>query len=1019
MKYYSRLNTIIGWIVLIFASAVYMLTAEASTSFWDCGEFIATGYKLEIGHPPGAPVFMIITRFFTLFASDISQVALMANYMSGIASGFTVLFLFWSVTHLARKIVIKTESDYTMSNIIAIIGSGLIGAVAFTFTDTIWFSAVEGEVYAMSSFFTAIVFWAILKWENEADEPHANRWIILIAYLMGLSIGVHLLNLLTIPAIVLVYYFRKYTFSWKGLFISLFLSILILAVIQYGVIQYVLRIASMFELMFVNSFGLPISSGLLFFGLVLVSALLYGIYFTHKKRKVLLNTILLSLTVILIGYSSFAIIVIRSLANPPMDENNPENFFSLESYVNREQYGDRPLMFGPVYNAPITGIKIGRPYYLPRGDKYVKTTERRDYEYDERFMMFFPRLYSRKDEHIKAYDQWAHIKGTPIQVMGRDGKNQTVRKPTFGENITYFIKYQIGHMYFRYFMWNFSGRQNDIQSYGEVNNGNWITGIKFIDELFYGTQDNLPVSVKDHKSRNKYYLLPFILGLIGMFYQADKNKKDFLVVLTLFFMTGIAILLYLNQPPMEPRERDYTYAGSFYAFAIWLGLGVLGIYSFLSSKIKKLPAAAISILLTTSVPVLLGTENWDDHDRSGRYTARDMAYNYLMSCAPNAILFTNGDNDTFPLWYLQEVEGVRTDVRVVNLMLLNTDWHIVQSKRKAYESDALPISMPDEKIVEGINNVVYIDKRVDRYVPIKEVIDFVRSDDPRMKVMSQDGERMDFIPTNKFILPINAAEVIKNGTVSAKDSSLILPEIRWEVNNEYFTKSELMVLDILANNNWKRPIYFVSPGRENTLGLDDYLQNEGYAYRLVPIRTTARGYLSVGRMNSNDLYNKVINVYRWGRMNEPDVYLGHFDLRTIQVTRVRNIFHQLADVLIAENKNDSALKVIDKAMLLMPHEKVPYDYYILDLIDDYYRIGATEKANKIVLQFAKINYEDFVYQNKLNKRFNGLLSRDLRIAAEYTRSLEMLAMQYGQNDLQKEVNTLFQIMAPVMQQPMQ
>ncbi|HJX71554.1 MAG TPA: DUF2723 domain-containing protein, partial [Bacteroidales bacterium] len=715
MKRFTLINNLTGWLIFLVSSYVYLSTIESTASFWDCGEFIAAGYKFEVGHPPGAPVFMLLTRLASLFAgNDTSKVAVMVNALSGLASSFTILFLFWTITHLARKIVARDE-EFTTGRIIAIIGSGVVGAMAYTFSDTFWFSAVEGEVYATSSLFTAVVFWAILKWENISHQPFANRWIILIAYLMGLSIGIHLLNLLAIPAIVLVYYFKYNEISTRGIIKALLVSVLILGSVMYIIIPGFVKIPSIFELLFVNNFGLPYWSGVFFYLILLTILISWSIHYTHRNKKVILNTIMITLAAILIGYSSYAIIVIRSQANPPMDQNNPENLFALLSYLNREQYGDRPLLHGQYFNAQPESVKEEKAVYTPIKDKYVITNHRIKYVYDKKYTTLFPRMWSSDPEHVNAYMSWARIEEKDIYEaqsdengnLSRDNQGNIVydrskpkRSPSFAKNLKFLFRYQIVHMYLRYFMWNFAGRQNDIQAHfdDEITKGNWISGIKFIDEARLGNKDDLPRSFLNNKAYNKYYLLPLLLGLIGLIYQFRKRQDDFWIVLALFVMTGIAIVFYLNQNPIQPRERDYAYAGSFYAFAVWIGLGMLAFYDIFNRYLPQSASALIAgILCFVGVPFIMGKENWDDHNRSGRYMARDFAYNYLNSCAPNAILFTNGDNDTFPLWYAQEVEGIRTDVRVINLSYLGADWYIEQMHRKVYDSDPVPFTLTKDK----------------------------------------------------------------------------------------------------------------------------------------------------------------------------------------------------------------------------------------------------------------------------------------------------------------------------------
>ncbi|HIE16368.1 MAG TPA: DUF2723 domain-containing protein, partial [Bacteroidales bacterium] len=701
-KSFRFYNNILGWIIFAIAAYTYLSTIEPTASYWDCGEFLATSYKLEVGHPPGAPFFMLMARFVSLFASTPQQVPILVNSMSALASAFTILFLFWTITHLGKKIIQRRKEDLTTGNIVAIFSAGIVGALAYTFSDSFWFSAVEAEVYASSSLFTALVFWAILKWENVANEPYANRWIILIAYLIGLSIGVHLLSLLVVIPIVFVYYFKKYEVNKKGIIITSFIALFILGATMWGIIPGIIVIASWFELIFVNGFGLPYNTGVYFYLVLLTVLIIWGLRYTLKKQKELWHTVILIFTMILIGYSTFIVVVIRSNANPPLDENNPDNVFSLLAYLNREQYGDRPLFYGQCYNAPLVKYEKGSPYYTQENGKYKITGYKDIPVYDERFMSLFPRMWSPQAPHVREYKKWANIEGIPITLPDGSGGTKTVYKPTFGENLAFFFKYQVGFMYLRYFMWNFSGRQNDIQGHGSILRGNWISGIPFIDEPRLGPQDNLPRSLKDNKARNVYYMLPLLLGLIGLFFHSKNHSSDFTVIMLLFLMTGLAIVVYLNQYPLQPRERDYAFVGSFYAFAIWIGLGVLAIYKWLvTKKDSTVIAGAIGVVTLFAVPVNMGVQNWDDHDRSNRYTARDFAENYLQSCAPNSIIFTNGDNDTFPLWYAQEVEGVRTDVRVVNLSLFNTDWYIDQMKRKAYDSQPIPNSFTHDQYVQG------------------------------------------------------------------------------------------------------------------------------------------------------------------------------------------------------------------------------------------------------------------------------------------------------------------------------
>jgi hypothetical protein len=787
---------VFGWVTFFIATTVYMLTLEPTASFWDCGEFIATSFKMEVGHPPGDFMIALMQRFFSLFAGgDLQKVAYAVNVMSGLASGFTILLLFWSITHIARKLVFRNE-NYSLGNSLAIIGAGLVGALAYTFSDSFWFSAVEAEVYATSSLFTALVFWLMLKWEDRAEDKHSNRLIILIAYLMGLSIGVHLLNLLAIPALVFLYYFKKFKVTTAGIVKTAIISIVLLGAVQYGLIQGIIYGAAYMDLLFVNGFGLPFFSGVTFYILAIIGFIVFALIYSHKKRKVLLNTAILVFTVLVMGYSSVAIIVIRSSANTPLDENDPENMFSLLYYLNREQYGDRPLLYGPVFNAVATEVdENGKPTYTPIDGKYVITNRKTEYKYDDRFKMFFPRMYSPEDDHVKAYKQWVNIQGVPIEVTGNNGEPQTIYKPTFGENLAFFMKYQVNFMYWRYFMWNFAGRQNDIQGNGEITKGNWLSGIKFFDEMRLGPQDNQPESLSKNKGRNTYFMLPFLLGIIGLIYQFRRDKKNFRVLMLFFFFTGLAIVVYLNQTPNQPRERDYAYVGSFYVFAMWIGLGVLAIYEWLKNLLPETArATAITVVCVAAVPGIMANENWNDHDRSGRYTARDFAYNYLNSCEKDAVIFTNGDNDTFPLWYCQEVENVRTDVRVCNLSYLSADWYIDQMEKKVYESDPLPFSLKKEKILQGKRDIVFITDKIKNPIDLKEAMDFVASDDPATKVRTNYSEESDYIPSKNLSLAVDTAELFKSGYLSRDMASQVVPKIEWTINRNYITKSGLMIV---------------------------------------------------------------------------------------------------------------------------------------------------------------------------------------------------------------------------------
>ena len=1010
MKNFKQLNIIVGWLTFLVAAITYLLTIEPTASFWDCGEFITTSFKLEVGHPPGAPFFMIMGRLFNLFASNPSHVAIMVNAMSALASAFTILFLFWTITHLAKKIV-KADGEYTTGQMIAILGSGVVGALAYTFSDTFWFSAVEAEVYGSSSLFTALVFWAILKWENKADEPHANRWIILIAYLMGLSIGVHLLNLLAIPAIVFVYYFRKYKVTRTGILISLALSILILGVVMYVIIPGVVTVATWFELLFVNGLGLPFNTGVIIYALLLIGGLIYGVIYTIQRKLVLWNTVILSVLVILIGYSSFAMVVIRSAADPPMDQNSPDNVFALLGYLNREQYGDRPLLYGQYYNTPLDKYVDDKPYYVQKDGKYEIADMRQKPTFDSNLCTIFPRMYSRETEHIAAYKQWANIKGRDVQVTGEDGEAKTIQIPTFGENLLFFFRYQVNQMYFRYFMWNFSGRQNDIQSQGEITNGNWITGINFLDSQRLGDQKTLPQEFKDNKARNKYYLFPLILGIIGIIFMYNsgiEGKKDLWVVFLLFFMTGLAIVLYLNQSPLQPRERDYAYAGSFYAFTIWIGIGVLGVYEALKKYLPDTASAGLagglSLLL---VPVIMGAQNWDDHDRSNRYTCRDFGANYLKTCAPNAVIFTNGDNDTFPLWYNQEVEGVRTDVRVCNLSYFQTDWYVDQMKTKAYNSDPLPISFTHDLYVQGKRDVIYLieDPRLKGSVELKKALDFVRDEDKRTKLEQADYAA--YIPSKKLFMVVDKAAVIRNKVVDPEDYDKIVDTLQIDLSSKhYITKDELMILDMIQNNNWVRPIYFaITIGRDKYLNLQDYFQHEGFADRLVPIKTKSDGGINFGSVNSRLMYKNIMEDFKWGNMNLPSVYIDENNARMMM--NIRSTFNRLAESLLAEGKNEKAIQVLDRGNELIPNRIVPYNYFSMAMAETYFKAGQPAKGKDIINTIMTDYKEQLDYFFKLSKPMRNSVDDDIQRCLYFMREMTMICTRNNQPELLKEVSASF------------
>ncbi|SMO60146.1 Protein of unknown function [Saccharicrinis carchari] len=1019
MKNHKLLNNLLGWLTFTIAAVTYTMTIEPTASFWDCGEFISTSYKLLVGHPPGAPVFMIIGRFFTLFAPDTDSVAYMVNLMSGLASAFTILFLFWTITHLGRRFFMNQENKTWRSW--AVLGAGLVGALAYTFSDTFWFSAVEGEVYAMSSLFTAVVFWAILKWEDVADDKYANRWLILIAYLMGLSIGVHLLNLLAIPAIVMVYYYKKFDVTQKGIASALGISAALLAGILYGIIPYTVKIASWFELLFVNSFGAPFNTGIAIYLILLVSALVFGIWYTHKHQKIILNTLLLGSTVILIGYSSFAMIVIRSYANPTMDQNSPEDVFSMMGYLNREQYGDRPLFTGQYYNSPIdrkkSSSKKGAPIRIKKDGEYKTVDYKPHYVFDSNTTTIFPRMYSREGRHISQYKYWGggEPKGRRVQIEDQEtGEMRTITLPSFGQNLSFFFNYQIKHMYFRYFMWNFAGRQNDMQGNGEIHKGNWLSGISFLDNMRLGDQSKLPDLYNENRAHNKYYLLPLLLGLAGLLFQyqqGKRGKQGFWIVMLLFLLTGLAIVLYLNQTPLQPRERDYAYAGSFYAFAIWIGLGVLavaeGLRKIMPAKAAAIGATAITLVL---VPGIMLSENWDDHNRSHRFVARDLAFNYLDTCDENAIIFTNGDNDTFPLWYAQEVEGYRTDVRVCNLSYLQTDWYIDQMGRKAYESDPLPFSLTHDQYVTGTRDVVHLLPRIQGRVDLKEAIRFVASNNPKTKEIPGYPGRIDHMPSRSFSIPVDSLKAVQTGVVSEDAAHLIVPQVNIDFNKEYILKNELMILDMLSNNDWNRPIYFaVTVGQDNYANLEDYFQLEGFAYKVVPIKTnSADGQF--GRVASDKMYDKFKNTFRWGGFDDPRVYLDENHQR--MAMNIRNNMSRLANTLLDEGKKDKAIEILDMALTKMPVEKVPHNYFSIFLAEGYYKADEHEKGDDILRLFGHQSYQEINFFSSLPTSKQNNVGDDFQRSLAIYTEIANMTVRYNRHKLREDLSKDLSKLAP-------
>ncbi|MFV0589982.1 MAG: DUF2723 domain-containing protein [Draconibacterium sp.] len=1010
MQRTKLINNILGWIVFVIAAITYLLTMEPTVSWWDCGEFITSAFKLEVGHPPGAPTFMILGRIFTLFAPDASKAAVMVNSMSALASAGTIMILYWTIVHLARKLF--SSEELSVGEQIAVWGSGLVGALAFSFTDSFWFSAVEGEVYALSSFFTALVFWAILKWEDVAEEKNSNRWLVLIAYLVGLSIGVHLLNLLAIPAIGLVYYFKKYEFSWKGVITALIASMGILLGIQYGIIPGLPRIAFVIDRIFVNGFGLPFNSGIIFMFVLMAAGAVWGLKYTRSRNMVVWNTAITMVMVIIIGYSSFGLIVIRASANPPMNQNAPDNAFALVRYLNREQYGDRPLVFGPYYNAPRIGNGESKDQYNKVDGEYKMTGSMPgSLVYDEKMETVFPRMYSSANNHVQAYKEWGKVKGTPVRVRER-GEVKTLMKPTFGENLRFFFSYQLGHMYMRYFLWNFVGRQNDIQGHGEFQNGNWVSGIEFFDKAKVGPRDEMPDFMKNDASRNVYYFLPLFFGLIGLFYQYNQGKKGretFAVTMMLFVLTGIAIVVYLNQYPYQPRERDYAYAGSFYAFAIWIGLAVPALYNLVSKVLKGTTGAVLVTLISlVLVPGILASQNWDDHDRSGKYMTRDYAKNYLESCAPNAILFTYGDNDTFPLWYVQEVEGVRPDIKIINISYLGMDWYINQQQYATNDAPPVPFTFSRDKYYMGRMDAVLFQERFKESIELSDAMEFLGSDDVRTKVKVTSGDMIDYLPSKEFHITVDKQKVLETGTVKAEDAGLIADRVDFKINKNMIGKSEMAVLNMIAANNWERPIYIDhSLLYTGNIYFLDWLQFEGLAYRFVPIKSQRQGMMN-GRIDTDILYNNVMNKFVWGNVNDPKIHIDEYNRKQINIMQSRYMFARLAEALLQKDEKEKAIEVIDRMFELFPNEKIPWTYDSFPALEQYYRAGASEKANEVARAMAKNSLALLNYYTSLPERMAASIESDQNREISNLRNLVVITRNYKQDELNKEIDEQLQ-----------
>ena len=1068
MKYYKLINNVLGWFIFLVASFTYLSTIESSASFWDCGEFITTAYKLQVGHPPGAPFFMLSLNIFTQIVSDPTLVPIMVNGMSALFSALTILFLFWSITHLARRIIVTDDKkEINLAQLILIMGCGAVGALAYTFSDTFWFSAVEGEVYAFSSLFTAVVFWLILKWEEVADRPHADRWIVLIAYFTGLSIGVHLLNLLCIPAIVLVYYFKKFPNpTTKGTILAVIVSFIIVGLVLFGIVQGLVEVCGQFELLCVNILGMPYNSGVFVYMILISGVLGWAIWETMREdihevrmkiafilsiallgipfigdgyvlgsfliitmvicmffvksivKKIdvkILNTTLVSLAVIVIGYSTYALILIRATADPPMNQNAPSDIFTLRTYLAREQYGDKPLVYGqtyvsePKYERDDRGwrgsITEGSPVWKRivkenpnEKDRYFISGYNSKINYVDETLMFFPRMFSPTPRHIEAYKMWGNITGETVRY-NRAGEITSVVKPTFAENLRFFFSYQLNWMYWRYFLWNFSGRQNDIQGHGNILNGNAITGIKFIDEIWLGPQENMPFDIQNNKGHNKFYMLPLLLGLLGIVFQLFNGKKGiqgFWITFFLFFMTGIAIVLYLNQEPYQPRERDYAYAGSFYAYCIWIGMGVAILAQWLKKyvKVPETIAASIASLACLLVPLQMVSQTWDDHDRSGRTIARDFGANYLESCEENAILFTNGDNDTFPLWYAQEVEGIRTDVRVCNTSYLQTDWYIDQMKRQAYKSDPLPITWTKAQYIQGTRDVAYIFNRIPQ-MDLGQALEMIRSDDPRLKsIAGTNIQNMDFIPSEKLVFKVDSEAVMRHNAISLADTSRMLKEMIIDLTGKNsISKEAITILDMLHTNNWERPMYYaVTVDPSQYVRLDKYLQRIGMAYRITPIIANGNEDEDSRPVATEKMYDIVMNKFRWGGVDKPGVYLDETVMNMLKSYRGA-LFAELAFALLEEEKNEKAVAVLDRAMQVLPVENVPLDYSAINLAQAYIIAGEIEKGEQILYGVAEFYMQSIRWMNNLRPNLKATIMEEFGRQMSYMQYIISLGVR--------------------------
>ena len=977
MKNYAKWNNIIGWFVWAVATVVFVAAAERTVSWWDCGEYISTSGKLMVGHPPGAPTFQILGCLAQIFTFGNHQYAAFAvNVLSALCSSFTILFLFWTITMLARKVLAVSLKDREAGvfHQVMIYICGAIGALAYTFSDSFWFSSAEGEVYAMSSFFTAITFWAILKWETVADEPHNLRWIIFIAFLVGLAIGVHLLNLLVIPAMVFIIYYKKFKHTKKGFWVSIGISLVLLAAILWGIVPWTVKLAGYFEIFFVNSIGLPFNSGTVIYFVVLVAALVWGLRYAYRKNRVVLHTGLLCLCFMLIGYSTFFTLVIRSNAQVPINENEPKDALSLLSYLNREQYGSRPLFYGQYFNArPVDSRETSAQYVKDEASgKYKVVGHGVEYIYDKEHCGLFPRMYSSESgggrPHVEYYRFWS----------GTDAKEGSP-KPTALENMRFLVRYHFGWMYFRYFMWNFAGRQNNIQGLGynrdgsrDVLHGNWISGIKPLDALRLGPQDNLPGYLRNNPGRNTFFMLPLLLGICGLIYHGKKHKQGAFVVFLLFFMTGLAIILYLNQPSTEPRERDYAYAGSFYAFAIWIGLGVMALTEWIGKKVKPhIALAGVGVLSLVFVPGLMAQQGWDDHNRSHRTAAYDFARNTLESCSPDGVLIANGDNDTFPLWYCQEMEGIRTDVRIINSALANSFWHIQPLFRAMYDAEPLKFTIPYGGYGQGVNDYAFLgDMDLGGYTELSDLLRFVGSDNPATKQRSRDGELVSFFPSRNAKVTLPVQEMLNQGLLTPEQAQTVPSELRYTVKpgSSVLYRADLAFLDIFATNKFGRPIHVLSTGAQSgVFPVNELASVQGNVYRLVPYRNANRAWIGANGMETDKTYDLFVNKFRWGNLQDPKTAVDPESAGYAGTVRYQ--YSMLARALNFEGKYDSAVNALDKCLEFFPDRKVPYEGIMVYLVEEYFRAGAYQKGLALASDMRKIYTDRLQYMARFPARF--------------------------------------------------